>query len=174
MQTLTRKSHVKILFSKGILTGFPTVFPSPTNKFSSNSLPFSSRVLSVCLFVFQPPFRSSLSGVSNKKFGWLSDLNGILWGGNHGLNPRIVDPGIFLLFLLLSSSSFPLGCHFHQVLGNLRTWARKNTQGDGREETLGFGVFLCPRILLHAYCIVVTKAVEWAHPTNEEFTCQLS
>jgi len=172
----THISHVKILFSKGILTCFPTVFPSPANKLSATLSPSQEEGFQFVIGL--PPSLPALphSGVSNKTLGSFSDLNGIIWGGNCGLNPRILDTGIFLLFpLLLSSFAFPVGYSFHQVLGDLRMWARKNTSDDARQEMLGWG-FSMPQdsVPCSLHCCYPQKLLSWHTLTNEEFVCQPS
>lgn len=162
----TRKSHVQPLFSKGILTCFPTMFPSPANKLSPTLSPSQDEGFQMVLGL--PPSLPALPhfGVSNKTLGSFSDLNGIIWGGNCGLNPRIMDTGILLLFPpILSSSAFPLGCSFHQVLGDLRTCARKKTRDDMKQEMQRWG-FSMPQdsVTRPLHCRCPQKLLGWHTP----------
>lgn len=77
----TRKSHVQTLFSKGILTCFPTMFPSPANKLSPTLSPSQDEGFQIVIGL--PPSLPALPhfGVSNKTLGSFSDLNGIIWMG---------------------------------------------------------------------------------------------
>ena len=134
------------------------MFPSPARRAFTNSLPFSRRCFQSVFSLpssFPPLPHSS---VRNKGFGKFSDLSGIIWNGKYSFNFGIVDSGIFLSFhLLLSNSSFPFGCNFHQVVG-LRKWAGQNTRDDVRKEMLGQG-FSMPKdfVLWWLHCFYPHK-----------------
>lgn len=134
-------NHIKILFSKGILTCFPSVFPRPARQVFTNSLPFSRRVFFSLTFFFHPPFLLFLTLVSV-----IQSLDSFL------------SFFVFSFHLLLSSSSFPFGHNFCQGVGDFRKWVRNNTREDERKELLGLD-FSMPKdfVMWLLHCFTRTK-----------------